>query len=178
MHEAKGGKGVGLAIVFGNILDTIPRLPRDLRRVCGLREPVDDTYPRHVPGRHSRSGSQRAIMLRRAGFTNRAIFLLWSTVLVAGVVAAVAGKMFISNSEPTVAVRGQAVASGAILALVTHAMIPEPLHKDGSTVVLPAVGGLSCLRSISRRSRWHSCRRRTQKRRPFGRLLAIQVVVG
>jgi zinc transporter ZupT len=39
------------------------------------------------------------------------------------------------------AVLAQAVAGGAILALVTHAMIPEALHKGGSTVVLPAVGG-------------------------------------
>lgn len=54
-------------------------------------------------------------MLRRAGFTNRAIFLLWSTVLAAGVVA-VAGKMFIGNSEPTAALLAQAVAGGAILA--------------------------------------------------------------
>ena len=29
----------------------------------------------------------------------------------------------------------------AILALVTHAMIPEALHKGGSGIVLPAVGG-------------------------------------
>jgi zinc transporter ZupT len=39
------------------------------------------------------------------------------------------------------AVLAQAVAGGAILALVTHAMIPEALHKGGSGIVLPAVGG-------------------------------------
>jgi len=33
------------------------------------------------------------------------------------------------------------VAGGAILALVTHAMIPEALHKGGSGIVLPVVGG-------------------------------------
>src|SRR5262249_25365861 len=82
-----------------------------------------------------------ATMLRRAGFANRTIFLLWSTVLIAGIVAAVAGKMFISNSESSAAVLAQAVAGGAILALVTHAMIPEALHKGGSAVVLPVVAG-------------------------------------
>ena len=77
-----------------------------------------------------------AAMLRRAGFTNRSIFLIWSTVLVAGVVAAIAGKALISDQGSSVAVLAQAVAGGAILALVTHAMIPEALHKGGSTVVL------------------------------------------
>ena len=81
-----------------------------------------------------------AAMLRRAGYSNRVIFLLWSTVLLAGTVAAMAGKFFISGSEST-AVLAQAVAGGAILALVTHAMIPEALHKGGSSIVLPAVGG-------------------------------------
>ena len=80
-------------------------------------------------------------MLRRAGYSNRAIFLIWSTVLAAGIVAAVLGKLLISNASGTPAVLAQAMAGGAILALVTHAMIPEALHKGGSTVVLPAVAG-------------------------------------
>jgi len=58
-----------------------------------------------------------------------------------GVVAAIAGKLFINGSESLAAVLAQAVAGGAILALVTHAMIPEALHKGGSGIVLPAVGG-------------------------------------
>ena len=73
-----------------------------------------------------------AAMLRRAGFADRTIFALWSTVLVAGIVAAVAGKLFISDPESVVAILAQAVAGGAILALVTHAMIPEALHKGGA----------------------------------------------
>jgi zinc transporter ZupT len=35
----------------------------------------------------------------------------------------------------------QAVAGGAIIALGTHATIPEALHKGGSAIVLPAMGG-------------------------------------
>ena len=58
-----------------------------------------------------------------------------------GIVAAVAGKMFIHGSESVAAILAQAVAGGAILALVTHAMIPEAIHKGGSGIVLPAVGG-------------------------------------
>jgi zinc transporter ZupT len=82
-----------------------------------------------------------ATMLRKAGYSNRAIFWLWSSVLAAGVIAAICGKIYISGSESMIATLAQAVAGGAILALVTHAMIPEAIHKGGSGIVLPAVGG-------------------------------------
>lgn len=140
MHEAKAGKGAGLAIVFGNILDTIPGCLVIGAKFTGFESLsltlILGMFLGGIP-----EAAASAAMLRRAGFTNRTIFLLWSTVLAAGIVAAMAGKLFISNSESTAAVLAQAVAGGAILALVTHAMIPESLHKGGSTVVLPAVGG-------------------------------------
>jgi hypothetical protein len=33
------------------------------------------------------------------------------------------------------------MAGGSLLALVSHAMIPEALHQGGSVVVLPTVAG-------------------------------------
>jgi len=138
--EAKEGKGAGLAIVFGNILDTIPGCLVIGAKFGGFESLsltlILGMFLGGIP-----EAAASAAMLRKAGFADRRIFFLWSTVLVAGVVAAVVGKLFISHSESTAAVLAQAVAGGAILALVTHAMIPEALHKGGSAVVLPAVGG-------------------------------------
>jgi hypothetical protein len=51
--------------------------------------------------------------------------------------SAIAGKVFIGNSESLVAVF--AMAGGSLLALVSHAMVPEALHQGGSAVVLPTV---------------------------------------
>ena len=140
LHEARASKGVGLAIVFGNILDTIPGCLVIGAKFSGF-ESLSLTLILGMFLGGLPEAAASATMLRRAGFANRSIFLIWSSVLAAGVVAAIAGKMFISNSESTAAVLAQAVAGGAILALVTHAMIPEALHKGGSTVVLPAVAG-------------------------------------
>jgi zinc transporter ZupT len=81
-----------------------------------------------------------ASMLKRAGYRPVTIFALWSAVLVAGIVAAVAGKMFVGSGSH-VAVFSQAIAGGAVLALVAHAMIPEAIHEGGSLVVLPTVAG-------------------------------------
>ena len=82
-----------------------------------------------------------AAMLRKAEYSPRIIFGLWSTVLLAGVVAAVAGKLFIEGSDSSTAVFSQAVAGGAVLALVAHAMIPEAIREGGSAIVLPTVAG-------------------------------------
>ena len=140
LQEAKAGKGAGLAIVFGNILDTIPGCLVIGAKFVGFESlSVTLILGMFLGGIPEAAAS--ATMLRKAGYSNRAIFLLWSTVLAAGVVAAVAGKILIAGSESTAAVLAQAVAGGAILALVTHAMIPEALHKGGSGIVLPAVGG-------------------------------------
>ena len=133
-----------------------PWLPGDRRQVRRLREPVADADPRHVPGRHSRSGGERhhaapggLSPTARSSCSGRPC---WS----AGIVAAVAGKLFIGDSESTAAVLAQAVAGGAILALVTHAMIPEALHKGGSTASCCRRSPASCSPSISRcsRPRW------------------------
>ena len=81
-----------------------------------------------------------ASMLKKAGYKPLGIFALWSTVLVAGVVAAAAGKLFIGSGSH-VAIFFQAVAGGVVLALIAHAMIPESIHEGGSLIVLPAVAG-------------------------------------
>jgi CRP-like cAMP-binding protein len=140
LQDAKDGRGTGLAIVFGNILDTIPGCLVIGAKFGGFESLsltlVLGMFLGGIP-----EAAASAAILRRAGFSDRTIFLLWSTVLAAGVVAAVAGKLLIGNAESVTAILAQAVAGGAILALVAHAMIPEALHKGGSAVVLPVVGG-------------------------------------
>jgi CRP-like cAMP-binding protein len=139
LQEARAGKGAGLAIVFGNILDTIPGCLVIGAKFAGFESlSVTLIIGMFLGGIPEAAAS--ANMLRRAGYSNRTIFLLWSTVLGAGVVAAVIGRVFIGGSDRE-QVLAQAVAGGAILALVTHAMIPEALHKGGSGIVLPVVAG-------------------------------------
>ena len=45
------------------------------------------------------------------------------------------------SSESLIAVFSEAVAGGAVLALVAHAMIQEAIHEGGARVVLPTVAG-------------------------------------
>jgi CRP-like cAMP-binding protein len=132
--------GAGMAIVFGNILDTIPGClvigakftafgNLSLTLMLGM-------FLGGIP-----EAAASASMLTKAGYRPAAIFGLWSTVLLAGLAAATAGKVFIGDSEVLAAIFAQALAGGAVLALVAHAMIPVALEEGGSLVVLPTVAG-------------------------------------
>jgi zinc transporter ZupT len=136
----EAANGAGMAIVFGNILDTIPGClvigakftafgNLSLTLMLGM-------FLGGIP-----EAAASASMLTKAGYRPLAIFGLWSTVLLAGVVAAAAGKAFIGGSDALMAIFAQALAGGAVLALVAHAMIPVALEEGGSLVVLPTVAG-------------------------------------
>jgi len=134
------GSGAGLAIVFGNTLDTIPGC-----LVIGAKfisiEDVSLTLALGMFIGGIPEAAASAAILRRAGYRPKAIFGLWSTVLFAGVFAAAAGKIFLASSGSLPALFSQAIAGGAVLALVAHAMIPEAIEDGGSLVVLPTVAG-------------------------------------
>jgi CRP-like cAMP-binding protein len=137
---SEAGHGAGLAIVIGNILDTIPGCLVIGAKFDGFANlSLTLMLGMFIGGIPEAAAS--AAMLRRAAFRPKTIFGLWSTVLIAGSIAAAIGKIFIGSSDSLTAIFSQAVAGGAVLALVTHAMIPEALHQGGSLVVLPTVGG-------------------------------------
>jgi zinc transporter ZupT len=136
----EGGHGAGLPIVLGNVLDTIPGClvigstfhnwhTLSLTLMLGM-------FIGGIP-----EAAASAASLRRAGYKAPAIFGLWSTVLVAGMVAAAIGNGVIGGAHPVVTVLAQAIAGGAVLAVVTHAMIPEAIEEAGSAIVLPTTAG-------------------------------------
>lgn len=135
--------GAGLAIVFGNILDTIPGCLVIGAKFAHLGSlSLSLALGMFIGGIPEAAAS--AALLRRAGYQPRTIFGLWSTVLVAGAIAAGLGNACLASSEALPALLCEAVAGGAVLALVAHAMIPEAIEDAGSLVVLPTVGGFLC----------------------------------
>jgi CRP-like cAMP-binding protein len=136
----EAASGAGMAIVLGNILDTIPGCLVIGAKFTALGNlSVTLMLGMFLGGIPEAAAS--ASMLTKAGYRPAGIFGLWSTVLVAGVVAAAAGKAFIGSSDALAAIFAQALAGGAVLALVAHAMIPVALEEGGSLVVLPTVAG-------------------------------------
>ena len=137
---ANAGHGAGLAIVLGNVLDTIPGCLVIGAKFDGMQTLSLSLILGMFIGGIPEAASSAAI-LRKAGYAARTVLLLWATVVVAGVVSAVAGHSLIGNSPSLISTFFQAVAGGAVLALVAHAMIPEAIHQGGSVIVLPTVAG-------------------------------------
>lgn len=136
---AEASHGAGMAIVLGNILDTIPGCLVIGAKFAGL-ETLSITLIMGMFIGGIPEAAASASMLRKVGYQPFAIFALWWAVLIAGIVAAAAGKMFVGSGSH-MAIFFQAPAGGAVLALVAHAMIPESIHDGGSLVVLPTVAG-------------------------------------
>jgi len=134
------GHGAGLAIVLGNILDTIPGclvIGASFNGLASLSLTLMlGMFLGGIP-----EAAASASMLRKAGYRARTIFGLWSTVLITGVLATMAGKLLIGSPDSLIAIFAQTIAGGAVLALVVHAMIPEAIDGGGSIVVLPTVAG-------------------------------------
>ncbi len=136
----KAGDGAGMAIIFGNVLDTIPGCLVIGAKFHGFASLSLTLMLGMFLGGIPEAAASAAI-LTRAGYRPGKIFALWSTVLLAGLLAAVAGKLFIGDPHSLAAIFCQAIAGGAVLALVAHAMIPDAIHEGGSLVVLPTVAG-------------------------------------
>ena len=136
----EAGKGAGLAIVFGNILDTIPGCLVIGAKFSGLQSLSLTLMLGMFIGGIPEAAASGA-MMTRAGYRANTIFSMWSVVVLVGIVAAAAGKAFIGSSDSLTAIFAQALAGGAVLAVVSHAMIPEAIHGGGSLTVLPLVAG-------------------------------------
>jgi zinc transporter ZupT len=137
---AQAAHGAGLAIVLGNILNTIPGCLVIGAKFAGFGNmPLTlaiGTFMSNIP-----EAAVSGAMLTRAGFSPKAIFGLWWLVVLVGLLAAGAGKFYLSDPNSALAVFAQGVAGGALLAVVAHVMIPEAIHDGRSLIVLPTVAG-------------------------------------
>ena len=127
------GHGAGLAIVLGNILDTIPGclvIGAKFKWICKSLANFDagDVSRRNPGSRGKRVDAEESKL--PACWNDLRIMVM---CFVAGVIAAVAGKLLIGSPYWLIAIFCQAIAGGAVLALVVHAMICEkPFHGGGS----------------------------------------------
>jgi CRP-like cAMP-binding protein len=133
--------GAGLAIVFGSFLDTIPACLVIGASYAGGDHglPLTLILAMFLSGIPEAAAS--GAMLLRAGYTPAKIYALWSAVIITAVGAAILGHLMFGGVESIAAVWFQAIAGGAILALVAHTMIPEAIDEGGSVIVLPTVAG-------------------------------------
>jgi len=79
--------------------------------------------------------------MHEAGYSTTRIFMLWLGLIVAGIIAAALGNMFLLDAPPTIITIVEAVAGGGILAMVASVMMPEAYEDGGAEVGLATIVG-------------------------------------
>lgn len=118
----------GSAIAIGALLDGVPEsmvLGLSLLTGGGLSVPIlAAIFVSNVP-----EGLSSTAGMKNAGRPARYVFGIWGGIAVASGLAALAGYLLLAGASPTLLAGVNALAAGAILAMITDTMIPEAFEK-------------------------------------------------
>lgn len=121
--------GGGGAFAVGALLDGIPEAV-----VIGLSVALDGAFPVAIVAAIALSnipeGLAGSVAMRRGGRRPAGILGLWGAITVIAVVAAVVGSTALAQAPDAALAVVISVAAGALLAMVTNAMIPEAFDQD------------------------------------------------
>lgn len=125
-------EGSGLAIAVGASLDGIPEsvvIGVSLLRGGGVSlVAVAAVFLSNVP-----EGLSSAAGMRRAGRGAGYVFGVWGAIALASGAAALVGNVAMAGASPELVAAVNAVAAGAILAMLADTMIPEAFERRGSS---------------------------------------------
>ncbi len=131
IHSRRGTAhpGGGGAFAVGALLDGIPE-----SLVIGVLVALTGGFPAAMVVAIGLSnipeGLAGSAAMLRAGRSKRTILGLWSSITVISMVAAVLGTAALSSAPPEVLAFVVSLAAGALLAMVSNAMIPEAYEED------------------------------------------------
>lgn len=121
-------EGGGAAIAVGALIDGIPEsmvLGLSFLTGGGLSVPMlAAVFISNVP-----EGLSSTAGMKKAGRTSGYVFGIWGGIAVASGLAALAGYLLLDGAPPAMLAFVNALAAGAILAMITDTMIPEAFEK-------------------------------------------------
>lgn len=137
--------GSGGAIAVGALLDGVPEsmvLGLSVLAGPGLSVPMfAAVFISNVP-----EGLSSSAGWKRAGRSRRYVFGIWSAIALASGLASLAGYVLLDGAAPATLAVVNALAAGAILAMITDTMIPEAFAEDSLyTGLLATLGFLAAL---------------------------------
>lgn len=148
-HYGAEGGGNGGALALGALLDGIPEsivIGVSLLRGEGVGlVAVTAVFLSNLPeGLSSAAGMK--VEGKRAGF----VFLLWSAIALSAGLAALAGCLLFAGASGASIAAVQAIAAGAILAMIVDTMVPEAFEGTQDYAGLIAVTGFLVAFTLSR----------------------------
>lgn len=136
--------GSGGAIAIGALLDGIPEaLVLGMGFLTGGFNPAvfSAIFISNVP-----EGLSSTAGWKRAGRSPAYVFGVWGAIALAVALSSLAGFLLLDGASPTTLALVNAVAAGAILAMITDTMIPEAFQEDSLYAgLLTTLGFLAAL---------------------------------
>lgn len=139
---AEHGGGSPLAIWIGNILDAIPGSLVIGATFVGFAK-FNPTLLISVFLANLPEAMASANTMRQAGYSNLKIYSLWGSLVLIGAVCAAVGNVVLPTAPVAVLGLCEAIAGGAILALVAQVMFPHAYEEGGDVVSLSTIGGFT-----------------------------------
>jgi CRP-like cAMP-binding protein len=142
LAQLLGDKGSSspLAIWLGNVLDTVPGSIVIGAGFSSLAT-LQPTFLVAVFLANLPEAMASAHTMRHAGYSQLRIYGLWGSLVVMGGVMAALGNVFLADAPAQVFAFSEALAGGAILALVTQVMVPHAIEEGGRYVPLSTIAG-------------------------------------
>ncbi len=133
----QGNSGLGMFI--GTIMDTLPESAMIGMSIANgdnvSAALVVSIFISNLP-----EGLSSTVSLKRGGYENRTILLLWLAVVLFSAISSGGGLLLIAASDSMKAITS-AFAGGAIIAMIASTMMPEAYKEGGPTVgIVTAVG--------------------------------------
>jgi ZIP family zinc transporter len=149
-HQSQSsGDGSGVAIAVGALLDGIPEsIVIGVSLLAGHGVSVvalSAVFLSNVP-----EGLSSAAGMRKAGRGARYIFGVWGGIALASGIAALIGYVLFAGVAPAWIAAVNAVAAGAILAMIADTMIPEAFEETHDYAGLVTVMGFLAAFALSR----------------------------
>ncbi len=136
----KGASG-GLAIFIGTLLDAIPESMiigvslLETGKVSFLL--VIAVFISNFP-----EGLSSSVGLKKGGYSNKKILFLWLLVMILSAISSLVGFVFLEDASKTIISIISAFAAGAVVSMVSAAMMPEAYDEGGPIVGLVTSLGL------------------------------------
>jgi len=148
-QQAKASEGSGLALAVGALLDGIPEsIVIGISVLGGGR--VSSVAVAAVFLSNFPEGLSSAAGMRKAGRGNRYVFGIWGGITLASALAAGLGYLVFGGLSPAHVAAVNALAAGAILAMIADTMIPEAFETAHEFAGLITVCGFLTAFALSR----------------------------
>ncbi|WP_280770816.1 ZIP family metal transporter [Salipaludibacillus daqingensis] len=132
-NSKEKGKTSGMGIFIGTVMDTLPESAMIGMSLIGGSSVslalLVSVFISNIP-----EGLSSTVGLRKSGFTNKKIMMMWVLVVFFSAISSLAGATLLEMASNNIKAIISSFAGGAIIAMIASTMMPEAYKEGGPTV--------------------------------------------